>query len=215
MRRAEDEYDAGQNKIIDEMFAVDNEMQKLQEYLDDIIPESLFPRWVFTGDPKDNKYDPQAAADYIKTLKEDFSDEYPKLCEASHRLEQLYLREQQLRHEFEQLQEDAPRYFDDDSNYPLDGAVAEAVRKVTKSNKSLTEVDKYLQGLVAQRAALSNRAELVLRSSTIDTGGEPTMNLIIKNLDGTTTTQKVVNDTEALMRENAEQRAINESLKSI
>ena len=78
LRRAEDEYDTGQNRVIDEMFAVDNEMQKLQEYLDDIIPESLFPRYVFTGDPKENQYDPQAAADYIEEIKQSFPRRIPK-----------------------------------------------------------------------------------------------------------------------------------------
>ena len=72
LRRAEDEYDAGQNKIIDEMFKVDNEIVDLQKYLDDIIPESVFPRYVFTGDPEDNAYDPVAARDYIEEIKSSF-----------------------------------------------------------------------------------------------------------------------------------------------
>ena len=210
LRRAEDEYDTGQNRVIDEMFAVDNEMQKLQEYLDDIIPESLFPRYVFTGDPKENQYDPQAAADYIEEIKQSFPDEYPKMREASNRLEQLYLREKQLSHESAQLHPDGP--LSGDENHPLNVDIIKAVSAVTESNKHLTDVDKRLQGLVAQRAALSNRAEQVPRSSTIDTGDALTSNFIQVNLDGTTPTQKVVKDTEGELRDFAQQRAVNDAL---
>ena len=44
------------------------------------------------------------------------------------------------------LQEDANLYLPTDLNHPLENAVAAAVHKVTRSNKSLTEVDKRFTG---------------------------------------------------------------------
>ena len=132
MRRAEDEYDAGQNRIVDEMFAVDNEMQKLQEYLDDIIPESLFPDGC---SPVTRKTTNMTQKLHIKTLKEDFSDEYPKLREASYKLEQLYLRAA-TETWVEQLQDEAPIYKDSALNSPLQNAVAEAVTRITSTSHS-------------------------------------------------------------------------------
>ena len=130
--------------------------------------------------------------------------------EASNRLEQLYLREKQLSHESAQLHPDGP--LSGDENHPLNVEIIKAVSAVTESNKHLTDVDKRLQGLVAQRAALSNRAEQVPRSSTTDTGDAFTSNFIQVNLDGTTPTQKVVKDTEGELRDFAQQRAVNEAL---